>query len=77
MIGESDKYVGVVKIAVSTEGNPYHVDDVIYYRSGMSPDFAVKWSWYFEYLAALIKVRHPKRSVFMYGGRQNILLGRD
>lgn len=74
---DKGKYVCVVKIAVSTEGNPYHVDDVVYYRSGMTADFAVRWNWYFEYLAALIKVRNPKRSVFMYGGRQDILLGKD
>ena len=67
----------VVKISVTTENDPYHIDDVVYYRSGMSPDFAVKWSWYFEYLAALVKVRNPKRAVFLYGGEQKILLGRD
>lgn len=72
-----DKYVCVVKISVSTVDNPCHVDDVVYYRSGMSVDFAIRWNWYFEYLAALIKVRNPKRSVFMYGGRQDILLGKD
>ena len=74
---DKGKYVCVVKIAISTESNRYHVDDVVYYRSGMSADFAVRWNWYFEYLAALIKVKNPKRAVFMYGGKQDILLGRE
>ncbi len=71
------KYVCVVKISVTSETDRYHVDDVVYYRSGMSPDFAVRWSWYFEYLAALVKVRNPKRAVFLSGGRQDILLGKE
>lgn len=74
---DSGKYVCVVKISVTSETDRYHVDDVVYYRSGMSPDFAVRWSWYFEYLAALVKVRNPKRAVFLSGGRQDILLGKE
>lgn len=74
---DDSKYRCVVKISVTTERDPYHIDDVVYYRSGMSPDFVVRWSWYFEYLAALIKVRNPKRAVFLYGGKQSILLGRE
>ena len=71
------KYVCVVKISVTSETDRYHVDDVVYYRSGMSADFAVRWSWYFEYLAALVKVSNPKRAVFLSGGRQDILLGKE
>ena len=35
----------VVKIAVSTDENYTHIDDVVYYRSGMSPDFVARWMW--------------------------------
>ena len=68
--------VCVVKISVTSETDRYHVDDVVYYRSGMTPEFSVRWSWYFEYLAALVKVRNPKRAVFLYGGNQDVLLGK-
>lgn len=67
----------VVKIAVSSETDYYHIDDVVYYRSGMSPDFIERWLWFFEYLAARIKVANPRRKVEFYKGPQTIKLGRE
>lgn len=67
----------VVKIAVSSETDYYHIDDVVYYRSGMSPDFIERWQWFFEYLAARIKVANPRRKVEFYKGLQEIKLGRE
>ena len=67
----------VVKIAVSSETDYYHIDDVVYYRSGMSPDFIERWLWFFEYLAACIKVANPRRKVEFYKGPQTIKLGRE
>ncbi len=67
----------VVKIAVSSETDYYHIDDVVYYRSGMSPDFIERWLWFFEYLAARIKVANPRRKVEFYKGPQEIKLGRE
>lgn len=67
----------VVKIAVSSETDYYHIDDVVYYRSGMSPDFITRWLWFFEYLAARIKVANPRRKVEFYKGPQEVKLGRD
>lgn len=67
----------VVKIAVSSETDYYHIDDVVYYRSGMSPDFINRWLWFFEYLAARIKVANPRRKVEFYKGPQEVKLGRD
>lgn len=67
----------VVKITVSSETNYYHIDDVVYYRSGMSPDFIERWLWFFEYLAARIKVANPRRKVEFYKGPQTIKLGRE
>lgn len=67
----------IVKIAISNETDYYHIDDVVYYRSGLSPDFIERWLWYFEYLAALIKVANPRRKVQFYYGPQTIKLGRE
>ena len=67
----------VVKISISSENNYTHIDDVIYYRSGMSPDFVQRWLWFFEYLAARVKVAHPRRMVVFYRGPQNIMLGSE
>lgn len=67
----------VVKIAVSTTGNYTHIDDVVYYRSGMSPDFVARWMWYFEYLAARVKVANPRRRVELWHGPADIMLGQE
>lgn len=67
----------IVKIAVSSNTDYFHIDDVVYYRSGMSPDFVTRWLWYFEYLAALVKVKNPRRKVEFVRGPQDILLGKE
>ena len=67
----------VVKIAVSGESDYFHIDDVVYYRSGMTPDFVVRWLWYFEYLAALVKVHNPRRRVELVKCQTDILLGKE
>lgn len=66
----------VVKISVSTADNYTHIDDVIYYRSGMTPDFVDRWMWFYEYLAARVKVANPRRRVEIYHGPSDILLGK-
>lgn len=65
----------VIKIAVSTAENYTHIDDVVYYRSGMTPDFLTRWMWYFEYLAARVKVSNPRRRVELWHGPVDIMLG--
>ena len=67
----------VVKIAVSTTDNYNHIDDVVYYRSGMSPDFVSRWMWFFEYVAARVKVANPRRRVEIYHGPADIKLGQE
>lgn len=67
----------VVKIAVSTAENYTHIDDVVYYRSGMSPDFVARWMWFFEYLGARVKVANPRRRVEIYHGPADIMLGQE
>lgn len=61
-----------VKITVYKD---YHADKVVYYRGQISIDMLEKWRWYFEYLAARIKVKHPRRKVELTIGRQTLLLG--
>lgn len=65
----------VVKIYVSSKTNYSLIDDVVYYRSGMSPDFVDRWLWFFEYLSARVKVANPKRKVVFYKGPQDVMLG--
>lgn len=67
----------VVKITISAEGYYNHIGEVIYFRSGMSPDFVERWLWFFEYLAALVKVANPRRKVEFYKGPQDCLLGKE
>ena len=69
--------VCVVKIAVSSEKNYFSMDEVVYFRSGMTADFVSRWQWFFEYLAALVKVNNPKRRVVFYKGPQDVLLGEE
>ena len=40
-----------------------HADEVVYYRNKLPIEIAEKRKWYFEYLAALVKVNNPKRKV--------------
>lgn len=67
----------VVKISISSEIDYLHIEDVVYYRSGLSLDFVIRWLWYFEYLAALVKVNNPRRKVELYKGPQNIMVGKE
>ena len=46
-----------------------HVDAVVYYRRYMNIDFFLRWRWFFEYIAARIKVAHPRERVEFLGGR--------
>lgn len=67
----------VVKISVSSETNYSHIDDVVYYHSGMSADFVQRWLWFFEYLAARVKVANPKRKVVFYKGHKTSCWGKN
>ena len=65
----------VVKITLGSETSYHHMEEVVYYRSGMTADFLSRWDWYFSYLAALVKVRYPRRKVELFKGPQDIILG--
>lgn len=53
----------VVRIDVSLPNERQVVGEVVYYRADLKMSLALRWNWYFEYLAALVKVKHPKRKV--------------
>ncbi len=65
-----------VKISIYSKDGIY-CEEVIYLQGNMTIDFALRWKWYWEYLAALVKVRNPRRKVEMYFGNQGCLLGED
>ena len=68
----------VAKISISMETSYYHMDATVYYRSGMTPDFLTRWRWYFDYLAARLKVAYPRRNVVIsYGPQDDIMLGKE
>ena len=65
------------KIAISMLQYPGITEEVVYYNGNLPLDMCVRWKWYFEYLASLVKVANPKRRVEFYCGRQNLPLGQD
>lgn len=69
----------IVKITISHSNYYFTAERTVYYRSGMSPDFVTRWLWFFEYLAARIKVANPRRRVELWKGplSDGILLGAD
>ncbi len=69
----------VCKITISETWSYHQVRSTIYYRSGMSPDFVVRWRWYFDYLASLVKVHNPHRNVVIRCDvlPDDILLGKE
>jgi len=71
--------IWLVKITVGLKYYGNIIDQTVYFRCKMSYNFLMKWLWYFEYLQARIKVKHPRRVVSLIVGRMNpqILLGKD
>lgn len=54
-----------------------HVDQVVYYRNKLPMWIVEQWKWYFEYVAARIKVRHPRRKVELVICAQTLLQGEE
>lgn len=47
----------------------YHaLAEVVYYRNDMTVEFYERWKWYFEYRAALLRVKSPRSIVIYYQG---------
>lgn len=54
-----------------------HVDEVVYYRNKLPMHIVEQWKWYFEYVAARIKVKHPRRKVELVICAQTLLQGEE
>lgn len=53
-------------------------DATIYYRYNMPMWIVEKWKWYFEYLAAKVKIANPRRKVeLLISSQGNSLCGSD
>jgi len=55
--------------------NKCHVEEVVYYRNKLPMWIVEQWRWYFEYLAARIKVAHPRQKVELVICAQTLLQG--
>ncbi len=66
-----------VKIEISKV--KYHgiTEEVVYYIHKLPMHLALKYEWYFEYLVALLKVKHPHRRVLLTIRRQECLAGQE
>ena len=54
-----------------------HVDQVVYYRNKLPMWIVEQWRWYFEYVAARIKVRHHRQKVELVICAQTLLQGEE
>lgn len=69
-----------IKIELYGEGDcKYHVEEVVYYRYDFPTMMMYRWRWYFEYLAALVKVAYPHRKVnlIIHQNTDGYLAGKD
>lgn len=57
--------------------NKCHVEEVVYYRNKLPMCVVEQWRWYFEYLAAKVKVAHPRRRVELIICAQTLLQGEE
>lgn len=51
--------------------------EVIYYRNKLPMWIIEQWKWYFEYLAALVKVNNPRRKVELIICAQTLKQGQE
>lgn len=65
-----------VKILFSKSGSRA-LCETVYFRDDMSVQFYERWRWYFEYRAALLKVKHPKSYVQLNQGNYEYVLPED
>lgn len=55
----------------------YYVEDVIYFRYNVPLPIVERWKWYFDFLAAKVKVKNPQRKVEVVITACNIPCGED
>ena len=49
-----------VKILHNRKNHYRSLAEVVYFKNEMTVDFYIRWKWYFEYRAALLRVNNPK-----------------
>lgn len=62
-----------VKILFSKSGSQ-SLRETAYFRNDMTVQFYERWRWYFEYRAALLKVKYPKSFVQLNQGNYEYTL---
>lgn len=70
----------IIKINLYGEGDTEcHVEKVVYYRYDFPTMMMYRWRWYFEYIAALVKVHYPHRKVelMIHQNSEGYLAGQD
>lgn len=55
----------------------HYVEEVIYYRNKLPMWIIEQWRWYFEYLAAIVKVNNPRRKVELIICAQTLKQGQE
>lgn len=65
-----------VKILFSETGKSA-LGEVHYFRNEMRVEFYQKWKWYFEYRAALLRVKFPKAYIKLETGPYEYVLPED
>lgn len=65
------------KITISMKSYRNIPEAVLYWNGGFTPTQLINWMWYFEYLAAVIKIHYPERKVTLTTGRQDMPVGQE
>ncbi len=65
-----------VKIRKHSSGKSV-LANVVYYKTDMTFEFFMKWKWYFEYRAALLRVKEPRAYVEYIHGNYEYILPED
>ena len=66
-----------VKIRFHKENKYSALAEVYYYKDNMNLDFFMRWMWYFEYRAALLRVQNPHAFIEMTKGSYQYTLPED
>ncbi len=72
-IDNSKEFRFYVKIYMNSAGKKI-MANVVYYKSDMTFDFFMKWKWFFEYRAALLRVKEPRAYIeYSHGSYEYII----
>lgn len=77
IIDESKERRIAVKIRFSPAGKDMGCAEVYYFKSDMTLNFYMRWKWYFDYRAALLRVNNPKAYIDYHTGPYDYILPED